>query len=125
MAGKSPEDKSLDEKKVAAEKKAATAKREKSSFQFILQYPKRQTCTFIWGMICLTLGQTSDFVVPLYIGWVIDAIEEGNIEFVGRLCLQLLIIVLVSPYLLIALGLRSVCRFQSWYLQHHVREDCS
>ena len=47
-------------------------------------------------MIALVLGSASDFVVPLYIGWVIDKLEVNDFDGVKELCLQLLIIVLVS-----------------------------
>ena len=47
-------------------------------------------------MVVLVLGSASDFVVPLYIGMVIDRLEEEDFDGVKQLCLQLLIIVLVS-----------------------------
>jgi hypothetical protein len=40
----------------------------------MLSYLKAEWVDFLQGTIWLILGTVSDFVVPLYIGWVIAAI---------------------------------------------------
>ena len=86
----------LEEKqaKIAADKEEKL--RQKQSFKYILRYQRRETVSFVFGMIALVLGSASDFVVPLYIGMVIDKLEVQDFDGVKTLCLQLLIIVLVS-----------------------------
>lgn len=80
------------------EKEKEEKARQKKSFQYILRYQRREAAWFFWGMVALVLGSASDFVVPLYIGWVIDKLEVNDFDGVKDLCLQLLIIVLVSTH---------------------------
>jgi hypothetical protein len=47
---------------------------------------KAEGFQFFLGMIYLFLGQTADFCVPLFIGFVMTAIEKGEFEKVGTLC---------------------------------------
>jgi ATP-binding cassette subfamily B (MDR/TAP) protein 9 len=51
---------------------------------------------FLVGMVELVLAQGVDFVAPLYLSFVIDAIEKEKFDEIGPLCLQLFLIVLVS-----------------------------
>jgi hypothetical protein len=51
--------------------------------------------SLILGMAYLWLACVSDFVVPLYIGFVIDVLEKGEFHKVGPLCWQLFIIIVV------------------------------
>lgn len=48
------------------------------------------------GMIFLLGGSASDLLAPLYIGYVITALEAGNMDEVKRICFHLAIIVVVS-----------------------------
>ena len=50
----------------------------------------------IWGMVCLLLGSVADFAMPLYMGLVIDQLEANNMAGVIRLCIELIVIVVVS-----------------------------
>jgi len=59
-------------------------------------YAKKETGAFLLGIFFLLAGSLSDFVVPLYIGFVIDALTIENYDIVGSYCLQLFLIVLVS-----------------------------
>jgi len=49
-------------------------------------YQKREWKQLTIGIIFLILGSGSDFVVPLYIGWVIERIEEEKFEEISTLC---------------------------------------
>lgn len=59
-------------------------------------YAKKECCAFAGGIAFLLGGSFSDFVVPLYIGLVIDALDKENFDAIGGYCLQLFLIVLVS-----------------------------
>ena len=73
--------------KPAPEKKAArTAADQKASFKVILKYMKAEGFQFFLGMVYLFLGQTADFCVPLFIGFVMTAIEKGEFDKIGTLC---------------------------------------
>lgn len=67
-------------------------------------YAKKETGAFLLGIFFLLAGSLSDFVVPLYIGFVIDALTIENYDIVGSYCLQLFLIVLFSG---VAVGLRA------------------
>lgn len=49
-------------------------------------YWKKQWFTFTVGCLWLMLSSASDFLVPLYIGLVITAIEEGRFDDIAPLC---------------------------------------
>ena len=48
------------------------------------------------GMIFLVGGSISDLAIPIFIGWVIDAINDNDYDRVGNLCLYMIIVVVVS-----------------------------
>lgn len=73
-------EKAASDKKTSDAKKARTAEQKKKSFKIILGYAKAEWFSFSLGMFYLFLGSASDFVVPLYIGFVINALETGNFE---------------------------------------------
>jgi len=52
----------------------------------VLHYAKREIGSLLIGMAYLWLACVSDFVVPLYIGFVINALEKGEFDRVGDLC---------------------------------------
>jgi hypothetical protein len=60
-----------------------------------MSYAKMEIGSLILGMAYLWLACVSDFVVPLYIGFVIDVLEKGEFHKVGPLCWQLFIIIVV------------------------------
>lgn len=62
-------------------------------------YLKRETWLLVWGIITLLLGQVGTFVVPLYVGWVIDAMSQEDWNLIGNYCLELTIIIVVSALL--------------------------
>ena len=82
-----------------ATKKESAPKRtkadEKKSLKKVLGYAKREIGTLSLGMIYLWLACVADFVVPLYIGFVINVLEKGEFHKVGGLCWQLFIIIVV------------------------------
>lgn len=53
----------------------------------------------MWGMISLLVGSVGDFAVPLYIGWVIDDLNNKSFDNINLLCLELIGIVFVSVIL--------------------------
>lgn len=61
----------------------------------LMVYLKKETTLLIWGIIFLFLGTIGQFVVPLYVGWVIDAMVTGDWDIIGRYCLELLLIIVV------------------------------
>jgi len=69
---------------------------------------KAETFNFILGMIYLFIGQVADFCVPMFIGFVITAIEKGEFDKIGPICLQLFIIILVSSKLLLKFRFRAL-----------------
>ena len=64
--------------------------------RYIMKYAKNECCLFIFGCVFLLLGSVGDFIVPLYVGLVINALAENRFDDVGPLCLQLFLIVAVS-----------------------------
>lgn len=69
------------------EETKSSPQQEKESFNKIFQYAKKEKCLFFSGIIFLLLGCVGDFVTPLYIGLVIDALVAGNYDLVGPYCL--------------------------------------
>jgi len=61
-----------------------------------MRYAKKERCLFFSGIVFLLLGSVGDFVVPLYVGLVINALADNRFDDVGPLCLQLFVIVAVS-----------------------------
>jgi ABC-type multidrug transport system fused ATPase/permease subunit len=116
-------------KKVDAVKKPAKRSKadEKKSLNKVLDYGKREIGALSLGMVYLWLACVSDFVVPLYIGFVIDVLEKGEFHKVGPLCWQLFIIIIVSltNALTQDIDFRSVWGFESNPFQHYVRENRS
>lgn len=64
--------------------------------KYIMRYAKKETCLFFSGIVFLLLGSVGDFVVPLYVGLVINALADNRFDDVGHLCIQLFVIVSVS-----------------------------
>lgn len=79
-----------------ATKVERTEEQKKASMKYIMQYAKKETWLFCSGIVFLLLGSVGDFVVPLYVGLVINALADNRFDDVGPLCLQLFIIVSVS-----------------------------
>ena len=50
----------------------------------------------MYGLCYLVISSISDFLMPLYIGLVIDALKNGEIDKVSAYCWQLALIVLGS-----------------------------
>jgi len=73
------------------------------------------------GMIFLVGGSASDLLAPLYIGLVITALQENDMDKVRHLCLQLFVIVCVSKFHFYSLGRRSLCWTESINIQHNER----
>jgi hypothetical protein len=61
-----------------------------------MYYIKKEAWLFIWGIIALLGGNAGQFVVPLYIGWVIDDMKVGNYDHIDKYCLDLMLIVVVN-----------------------------
>jgi len=53
-----------------------TSANEKDSFKVMLKYARNESTMFGFGIVFLLLGSVGDFVVPLYIGFVITAMSE-------------------------------------------------
>ena len=51
---------------------------------------------FFWGTIALFGGNAGMFVIPLYIGWVIDDMGNENFTRINRYCFELMIVIFVS-----------------------------
>ena len=69
-----------------------------ASFKFIMGYAKRECGSITLGIFFLIGGSLSDLAVPLFIGRVIDLLQEGDFDGIGTLCLYMLIIIFVSSY---------------------------
>jgi len=83
---------------VKADEKRSKAQ-EKESAVYILKYAKDEKCHLIFGLIFLLFGSVGDFVVPLYVGLVITALNNGGPDVtavVGTYCTQLFLIVCCS-----------------------------
>jgi hypothetical protein len=63
-----------------------TKKEQQGSLKVILKYLKDEAFQFVVGMAYLFLGQAADFAVPLFIGFVLTAIEKGEFEKIGPIC---------------------------------------
>jgi hypothetical protein len=55
---------------------------------YILKYAKNECCHLTFGMIFLLFGSVGDFVVPLYIGLVITALNNKDFDMVGTYCIN-------------------------------------
>lgn len=71
----------------------------KGSFKFVLGYAYRECCSIVLGLIFLIGGSISDLSIPVFIGWVIDAINDNDYDRVGELCLYMIIVIVVSTLL--------------------------
>jgi hypothetical protein len=49
----------------------------------------------VWGMIALLLGNAGQFIVPYYVGKVIDAMAIADFDSINNLCIQLAVIIVV------------------------------
>lgn len=85
-----------EEKKTKQVDEKRSKDQERESFAYIMRYAKRERTLFIFGIIFLLLGSVGDFVVPLYVGLVITALNLENYEIVGQYCLHLFLIICVS-----------------------------
>jgi len=56
------------------------------AFKKVASYMRRELCDFLVGTVYLLIACVSDFVVPLYIGFVINALEKGDFDKVGDFC---------------------------------------
>ena len=59
-------------------------------------YAKRECGSITLGILFLIGGSLSDLAVPLFIGRVIDLLQDGDFDGIGTLCLYMLIIIFVS-----------------------------
>ena len=84
------------QKKAAAPAAPGGRKKIKGSFKFVLGYAGRECCSISMGMIFLVGGSISDLSIPIFIGWVIDAINDNDYDRVGDLCLYMIIVIVVS-----------------------------
>ena len=76
------------DKKVAAAQPAASGRKKiKGSFKFVLSYARRECCSIIFGLIFLVGGSTADLAVPYFIGRIIDAINKGEYDKIGDICI--------------------------------------
>ena len=76
------------DKKVSDAKPAASGKdSKKGSFKFVLSYARRECCSIIFGLIFLVGGSTADLAVPYFIGRIIDAINKGEYDKIGDICI--------------------------------------
>ena len=64
-----------------------TKEQKKASFRYILRYARSESCLFFFGVVFLLLSSAGTFVVPLYIGLVIDLLAAGKFDKVGPTCL--------------------------------------
>ncbi len=53
-------------------------KEQLQSLKQIMKYARQQTCLLSLGIIFLLLGNVGDFVVPYYVGMVIDALTNSD-----------------------------------------------
>jgi len=60
----------------AAKEEKRSSANEKDSFKAIFKYARNESTMFGFGIVFLLLGSVGDFVVPLYIGFVITAMSE-------------------------------------------------
>jgi hypothetical protein len=73
-------------------------------------------------MISLILGQTADFISPLYIGRITTVIEKGEFDKVGPIVWELFAIVFVSqnPLSKLLIGRWNFRGHPRSHLQRHV-----
>ena len=76
-----------------------SAEQKKASFGFMLKYAKEQCCSVCLGLVFMLGASSGEIIVPLYIGKVIDLIQEGDFDGVGTLSAYMLILIVVSQYL--------------------------
>lgn len=50
-------------------------------------YLKQQMGLFLVAIVCLILGSVGIFAVPIYVGWVITAMDDGKFEDVNKYCI--------------------------------------
>ena len=63
-----------------------------------MNYLKGEWVNFVLGMIALFLGTFGTFIVPLYIGFVINdlAADPPDYDAINKLCIELAVIILVN-----------------------------
>ena len=85
-----------EEKKEAPKKQERTKEQKAESFKKIRAYAGRECFSLIIGLIFLVGGLTSDLLIPLFIGEVVDYLTEEEYDKVGKACLVMLGLVIVS-----------------------------
>ncbi len=80
------------------EKIALKKKQEQESFDFIVGYAKREGWTMFIGMIFLVGATLNEVAMPLFIGKTIDCLGREDFDAIGRMCMWMLIIILVSSF---------------------------
>ena len=91
----------VDATKPAAAKAPRTAEERSNSFEFVKGYAYRECSSISIGIVFLIGGSLSDLTVPLFVGKTIDLLNKEDYDGIGKLCLYMALIILVSyPYLI-------------------------
>jgi uncharacterized membrane protein YedE/YeeE len=83
------------------EKKAKKIRDELSNAkakELLGQYIKKYSCLMFWGFFFNVTGMVGEFVTPLFIGMVIDAITEEDYDYVSTLVIYWMIFNVVSTH---------------------------
>ena len=78
--------------------KLANSKPQRAS-KILLAYSKKQCCNLVIGNLALLGGSSASFMVPLMLGYVIDAMNNQDWHLINQYCLWMLYIVLGSSVL--------------------------
>lgn len=70
--------------------------KKKSSLKFVMGYAYRECGSITLGMFYLVGGSVSDLLIPMFIGRVIDYINNGEYDKIGTVCQQMVVVVIVS-----------------------------
>lgn len=70
-----------------AEEKEKLDLASKKAKEILFSYVRKHRCLMILGFILSIFGMVGEFISPLYIGWVIDAITNSDMPAVKNLIL--------------------------------------
>ena len=91
-------------KELTPEEKEEKKKRDELSKnkakEMLLGYVKKFKSLMIWGFVLNLLGMVGEFLSPLFIGWVVDAIVQKDMARVRELIVYFMIMNGVSTHVL-------------------------
>ena len=83
-------------KKEAPKPAQRSSEQQSQSFKKVWGYATKECCSIAIGLISMVLALSADLLIPVFIGRVVDYLNEEQYEEIGMLCIGMLGVVIVS-----------------------------